>query len=204
MHGRSRVSETFVRFHGRGHAWRSPVATWRALRGFLSRPFPGGCAMIPGGQRIRSDEFASPLHSSVMSRVRRGGHFASGHPRRIGLLVTDLDNQFYAHIIAPVHQELERLGYQLMLHTESVDNETVAERLISNGLDGVILATTTVDSVAPLRLRDRGLPFIYFNRTASFVPADATTAAPTAGFVAAATAVRDLGHTRIGAVLGPS
>jgi len=133
-----------------------------------------------------------------------GRALSSGHTRRIGLLVTDLDNQFYAHIIAPVHQELERLGYQLMLHTESVDNETVAERLISNGLDGVILATTTVDSVAPLRLRDRGLPFIYFNRTASFVPADATTAAPTAGFVAAATAVRDLGHTRIGAVLGPS
>src|SRR6218665_2338001 len=184
MHARSRVSETFVRFHGRGHAWRSPVATWRALRVFLSRPFPGRCAMIPGCQRIRSDECASPLHSSVMCRVRRGGHSRPGTP-----LVTDLDNQFYAHIIAPVHQELERLGYQLMLHTESVDNETVAERLISNGLDGVILATTTVDSVAPLRLRDRGLPFIYFNRTASFVPADATTAAPTAGFVAAATAV---------------
>src|SRR6218665_2263244 len=124
MHGRSRVSETFVRFHGRGHAWRSPVATWRALRVFLSRPFPGRCAMIPGCQRIRSDECASPLHSSVMCRIKRGLPLAPAPPRRIGLLVTDLDNQFYAHIIAPVHQELERLGYQLMLHTESVDNET--------------------------------------------------------------------------------
>jgi len=91
-----------------------------------------------------------------------------------------------------------------MLHTETADNETVAERLIANGLDGVILATTTVDSVAPLRLRDRGLPFVYFNRTAAFVDADATVVAPTPGFAAAATRAVALGHRRIGAVLGPS
>ena len=76
--------------------------------------------------------------------------------------------------------------------------------LIANGLDGVILATTTVDSVAPLRLRDRGLPFVYFNRTASFVDADATIVSPAAGFGAAAARAVDLGHRRIGAILGPS
>lgn len=133
-----------------------------------------------------------------------GRALSSGRTRRIGLLVTDLANQFYAQIIAPVHYELERMGYQLILHTETDDNETVAERLIANGLDGVILATTTVDSVAPLRLRDRGLPFVYFNRTASFVDADATIVVPTAGFTSAAARAVELGHARIGAVLGPS
>ncbi|HEX5857217.1 MAG TPA: LacI family DNA-binding transcriptional regulator [Microbacterium sp.] len=133
-----------------------------------------------------------------------GRALSSGRTRRIGLLLTDLDNQFYPHIIAPVHRELESQGYQLMLHTETADNDTVAERLIANGLDGVILATTTVESVVPLRLRDRGLPFVYFNRTAAFVDADATTVSPSTGFGIAAARAVELGHTRVGAVFGPS
>lgn len=132
-----------------------------------------------------------------------GRALSSGRTRRVGLLVTDLENQFYAQIIAPVHLELEARGYQLVLHTETADNDTIAERLIANGLDGVILATTTVDSVLPLRLRDRGLPFVYFNRTASFVDADATVVSSAAGFDHATRRAAELGHTRIGAILGP-
>jgi len=150
----------------------------------------------------RSVREAADLLGYVPSDAGRA--LSSGRTHRIGLLVTDLENQFYAQIIAPVHLELERMGYQLMLHTETADNETVAERLIANGLDGVILATTTVDSIAPLRLRDRGLPFVYFNRTASFVDADATVVAPATGFGQAAARAVSLGHRRIGAVLGPS
>lgn len=133
-----------------------------------------------------------------------GRALSSGRTRRIGLLVTDLDNQFYWHLIAPVHRALERLGYQLMLHTETADNERIVERLIADGLDGVILATTTTDSIAPVRLRDRGLPFVYFNRTASVVDADATVVSSRPGFEAAVGRAVELGHHRIGAILGPS
>ena len=76
-----------------------------------------------------------------------GRALSSGRTRRIGLLLTDLENQFYPHVIAPMHHELNALGYQLVLQTETADTATVAERLISNALDGVLLATTTVDSV---------------------------------------------------------
>ena len=150
-------------------------------------------------KRVRD---AAVLLGYVPSEAGRA--LSSGRTRRIGLLVTDLKNQFYSNIIAPVHHELESMGYQLMLHTETADNETVAERLIANGLDGVILATATVDSVAPLRLRDRGLPFVYFNRTAAFVDADATVVTPSKGLAEAARRAVELGHRRIGAVLGPS
>ena len=145
---------------------------------------------------------AAQLLGYVPSEAGRA--LSSGRTRRIGLLLTDLDNQFYSHIIAPVHRELETLGYQLMLHTESADNATVVERLLANGLDGVILATTTVDSVAPLRLKDRGLPFVYFNRTGSLVDADATVVDPVPGYRDAVSAAVGFGHRRIGAVLGPS
>ena len=85
-----------------------------------------------------------------------GRALSSGRTRRIGLLLTDLENQFYPHVIAPMHRELEALDYQLVLQTETDDTGRVAERLLANGLDGVLLATTTVDSVLPVRLRDRG------------------------------------------------
>ena len=132
-----------------------------------------------------------------------GRALSSGRTRRIGLLLTDLENQFYPHVIAPMHHELEALGYQLVLQTETTDTATVAERLISNGLDGVLLATTTVDSVVPVRLRDRGVPFVYFNRTADAMEADSATVDPTPGMTEVATEIARLGHRRVGAVFGP-
>lgn len=150
-------------------------------------------------ERVRE---AAVLLGYVPSEAGRA--LSSGRTRRIGLLVTDLDNQFYAQIIAPVHRELASVGYQLMLHTESADDETLIERLIANGLDGVILATTTVDSVVPVRLRDRGLPFVYFNRTTAMIDTDSVTVAAEAGYREAVAAAIALGHRRIGAILGPA
>lgn len=133
-----------------------------------------------------------------------GRSLSSGRTRRVGLLLTDLENQFYPHIIAPAYRQLESRGYQLMLHTEAADNEAVAERLISNGLDGVILATSTTDSVVPVRLRDRGMPFVYFNRTSAGVRADAAIVDPSQGMKEAAEALYERGHRRIAAILGPT
>ncbi|MFJ4223752.1 LacI family DNA-binding transcriptional regulator [Microbacterium sp. NPDC089695] len=158
-------------------------------------------ARVSEATKLRVRE-AAQLLGYVPSEAGRA--LSSGRTRRIGLLLTDLDNQFYSHIIAPVHRELEALGYQLMLHTETADNDTIVERLLANGLDGVILATTTIDSVAPVRLRDRGLPFVYFNRTGSFVGADAAVVNSVPGYREAVRAAVALGHRRVGAVLGPS
>jgi LacI family transcriptional regulator len=149
-------------------------------------------------QRVRQ---AAKVLGYVPSETGRA--LSSGRTRRIGLLLTDLENQFYPHVIAPMHHELEAFGYQLMLQTETTDTATVAERLISNGLDGVLLATTTVDSVVPVRLRDRGVPFVYFNRTADAMEADSATVDPVPGMSEAAKEIADLGHRRVGAIFGP-
>jgi LacI family transcriptional regulator len=132
-----------------------------------------------------------------------GRSLSSGRSRRVGLLVTDLDNQFYAQLIPPAHRELERLGYQLMLHTETGEDAALADRLIAGGLAGVILATATLDSVTPVRLHDRSVPFVYFNRTGSFVDADATVVDPVPGYDAAVDHIVASGHRRVAAILGP-
>jgi len=132
-----------------------------------------------------------------------GRALSSGRTRRIGLLLTDLENQFYPHVIAPMHHELEAVDYQLVLQTESSDSGRVAERLLANALDGVLLATTTTDSVLPVRLRDRGVPMVYFNRTSAAVEADSAEVDAVSGMTELAERVVALGHRRIGAVFGP-
>ena len=132
-----------------------------------------------------------------------GRALASGRTRRVGLLLTDLENQFYPHVIAPIHRELEALDYQLVLQTESSDSGRVAERLLANSLDGVLLATTTVDSVLPVRLRDRGVPFVYFNRTSYSMEADSAEVDAETGMRELARRIIDLGHRRVGAIFGP-
>lgn len=135
--------------------------------------------------------------------IEAGRALSSGRSRRVGLLLTDLDNQFYPHVIAPIHRELESLGYQLVLQTETSDTGQVPERLLANGLDGVLLATTTLDSVLPVRLRDRGVPFVYFNRTSAVAEADRAVVDPTRGLREAAEAIVTLGHHRVAAIFGP-
>lgn len=149
-------------------------------------------------QRVRR---AADVLGYVPSETGRA--LSSGRTRRVGLLVTDLDNQFYSHVISPMHHELESLGYQLVLQTESSDSGRVAERLIANSLDGVLLATTTSTSVLPIRLRDRRIPFVYFNRTTDAVEADSATVDPRAGLSELAGEIVTLGHRRIGAIFGP-
>lgn len=137
----------------------------------------------------------------VLSETGRA--LSSGRTRRIGLLLTDLENQFYPHVIAPMHHELEALDYQLVLQTESSDTGRVADRLLANSLDGVLLATTTVDSVLPVRLRDRGVPFVYFNRTSASVDADSVEVDAETGLQQLAQRILELGHRRVGAIFGP-
>ena len=155
---------------------------------------------VSAATRRRVREAASAL-GYVPSETGRA--LSSGRTRRIGLLLTDLENQFYPHVIAPMHRELEALDYQLVLHTESSDTGRVAERLVANGLDGVLFATTTLDSVLPVRLRDRAVPFVYFNRTSESVEADSAEVDAGSGMRELAARMLALGHRRVGAVFGP-
>lgn len=133
-----------------------------------------------------------------------GRALSLGRSYRVGLLVTDLENQFYPHLIAPVHDTLGALGYELILMTDHHDRGSVTSRVREIGLDGVILATASSGSLVPVRLRDHGVPFVYFNRIASTVEADSVTSDPEAGLRAVAQRLAAEGHTRIGAIFGPA
>jgi LacI family transcriptional regulator len=131
-----------------------------------------------------------------------GRALSLGRSSRVGLVVTDLRNQFYSYLIAPMHDELARAGYELVLITESSESGPITEHVVANGLAGVVLATTTTDSILPVRLHDRRVPFVYFNRTARNVPADSVVVDPHPGMTSLVKEIVASGHQRIGAVFG--
>lgn len=149
-------------------------------------------------RRVREAALALGYVPSATGRA-----LSVGRSHRLGLLLTDLNNQFYPHVIASMHDALEELGYQLVLLTESSESGPVADHIVAHGLDGVLLATTTVDSLLPARLRDRSIPFVYFNRTASAVEADSVTVDPRLGVQALVDQLVALGHREVAAIFGP-
>jgi LacI family transcriptional regulator len=132
-----------------------------------------------------------------------GRALSMGRSYRVGLLLTDLENHFYQHVMAPMHDALEDVGYQLVLMTESSEAGPIADRIVANGLDGVLLTTTTTDSVLPIRLRDRSIPFVYFNRTSSVVDADSVTVDPLPGVEEMVRELVTLGHREVAGIFGP-
>lgn len=150
--------------------------------------------------RARVREAAATLGYSPSAAGRA---LSTGRSTRVGLVVTDLVNEFYPHVIAPLHSELERRGYELALLPESSDAGPVVEHVIGHGLAGVVLATATIDSVLPARLRERGVPFTYFGRTTTGVEADAVVADPEDGVRQLVDAVAAGPPRRIGAIFGP-
>lgn len=133
-----------------------------------------------------------------------GRALSSGKTNRIGLLVTDLTNEFYHRVIGPVVDAVQERDQELVLLAERGDGDAVADRIISLGMDGVILATTTTTSLVPYRLRERGIPFVYFNRVNPSIPSDAAVSDPAEGLLQMLDAAVDLGHTTFGTISGPT
>ncbi len=152
--------------------------------------------------RATRDRVREAAEALGYSPSAAGRALSTGRSRRVGLVVTDLVNEFYPHVIAPLHHELERRGYELALLPESSDRGPVVEHVVGHGLAGVVLATATIDSVLPARLRERGVPFVYFGRTAG-VDADAVVADPEDGVRQLVDAVAAGPPRRIGAIFGP-
>ncbi len=151
-------------------------------------------------ETVRKVRMAAEALNYVPSEAGRS--LSTRVTRRIGVLVTDLTNPFYPHLVAPLHDELEAQGYRMMLFTERSDAPAAAEQLVDGSIDGIVLATSTLDSALPAELNRRGLPFVYLNRE-GMAPADAVVVDNRAGGALAARQLIASGHRHIGGIFGP-
>ncbi|RLL69300.1 LacI family DNA-binding transcriptional regulator [Streptomyces sp. Z26] len=122
--------------------------------------------------------------------------------RRVGVIVTDLTNPFYPHVVAPLHDELSSLGYRMMLITERSDEAVAQETLLDQSMDGVVLATATTDSRLPAQLERRGMPHVFLNRDTGRAGDVASVVDNEGGGRLVARELVALGHRRVAGVFG--
>lgn len=163
----------------------------RALRGDLR---------VSESTRKRVGEAAEAL-GYVASELGRS--LSTRATRQVAML-TDLDNALFPVLMPPIHDELARLGYRMVVLAERGDDMAVYERLLNRSVDGVILTTTRLRSSLPYELSRRGLPFVFLNRVSEVIESDSATVDNYGGGRLVGELLVSLGHRRIAAVLGPS
>lgn len=151
--------------------------------------------------RVREVIRATGYRPSAIARA-----LASGRSQTIALLVSDIANPFYPQLAKSIEQEARKHGYALVIcNTEDSDSETeqYVERLLGDGIQGVIHASVGTDEQRTLEQLGDDAQIVFTNRrprspACSYVVSDSY-----AGTAELTRHLYELGHRRIGFVKGP-
>jgi LacI family transcriptional regulator len=121
-------------------------------------------------------------------------------------VVGALHNRFMTQLLEHLHDALQESGYQVTLLIDSMRDpaQLLAFRpLIEGYLDGLIFATATLDSPVVAELQRRGVPLVLVVRKVDGVAVDTVEVDNAQAGIEAARHLWELGHRRIGLVMGP-
>ena len=128
--------------------------------------------------------------------------------RIIGLVLSQLDNQFYPVVLEQLSQRLRRDGYHVLLFISAKDeSEGMLAEILQYQVDGIIMASTILSSALARDCARAGSPVVLFNRMARHAanedhPASAVTSDNEAGGRMAARHLHAGGHQRIAYIAG--
>lgn len=124
----------------------------------------------------------------------------------IGLVVPDIANPFFAEITKGVGEVAHQRGYGLILCSTEGDRakeESYLGILRRKRVDGLILASVTVDDPHLVELKRAGLPFVLVSRLSRTVAGPYVITDDKRGARLAVEHLISLGHERIGFIGGP-
>ena len=122
--------------------------------------------------------------------------------RVVGVVVSDLGNQFYATLAAGVDEALREGGYQMFLlsdNSERAEELAGARAFAAMRAAGVITTPSDYDA-APLLAR-HGIPVVEVDRRLAKLPCDTVIVDNEQGGREATTHLIELGHSRIGLLI---
>jgi LacI family transcriptional regulator len=134
---------------------------------------------------------------------RRGRSLSTRATGQVAVVVSDLGNPFYTEAVQHLHAALEAAELRAVVLTDPPERPPAPERLLDGSFDGAIVATALLGAPLPSELAARGLPVVQFNRAVDDRGLDACVSRNADGAAAVAALLAGLGHTRVGAILGP-
>lgn len=146
---------------------------------------------------------AKDVGYELKDRVQTASRGRSGI---IGVVVAALHNSFYPYLVDRLYNELDDMGYDMVLIIDELTHARANQKLRSliDQLDGVIVTTATIGSAMVEFLVERKVPTVLAIRSALNPAVDVV---ESDNYTAGAEAMRhlvELGHTSIGILLGPT
>ncbi len=149
---------------------------------------------------------AEPVRDRVRATARKLGYVPDAMARTlkqqvsrsIGILVTDLRNQFYADLAAGASQQAKAHGFTTMLVDDGPsgdDEDEVAEAFVALRVGGVIVTPTS--AAVPEYLRRHRIPVVEVDRQFTSAVNDGVVVDNRAGARAATSHLLELGHRRV-------
>ena len=168
--------------------------------------------------RALNDQTAAMVQADTVAKVRLAatelGYRVNGMARglktrrsmAIGMVVPDITNPFFPPAVRGAEEVLTEAGFSLLLSSSDNDPDkarTQLDTMLEARVDGLLLAMVRRHDPIVDRLDSNGTPVVLFNRTvdhsaiSSVVPNDAR------GIRLAVAHLDELGHRRVGLVVGP-
>ncbi len=125
--------------------------------------------------------------------------------RILGLVVTDITNPFFAHLVRSVEDVTWEAGYTLFLANTDENaqrEEAILQTILERQVDGVILVPSTSQSTPHLvHFIQQDIPLVLLDRNVKGLAVDAVMVDNENGAYQAVTHLIRLGHRRIGMVI---
>lgn len=173
-----------------------------------------GVAQSTVSRALRNDPRVSPeTRQRIVELARSAGYSPNVAARslttrrtgQVALVVSDITNPFYPDLVEAVHHEFSLLGQRTVLFDEHTDRigDALVPFFLGHSVDGVMLASATLDSQAVDRLLEHDVPVVLLNRDVQVAGVDRFMSDNQGGGRQAARHLAESGHRRIGVILGP-
>jgi DNA-binding LacI/PurR family transcriptional regulator len=162
---------------------------------------------------IRGATQVSPeRRAAVLRAVKRLGYRPNAMARGlvqkgtriVGVLVSDLNNPFFADVVAGIQAEARILGYRVLMNTGDrvpEHEDEAIETLLQLRVAGLILGAPMIESALAVRA-SREVPVVLIGRPARATSVDSVADDDAAGAFAAVQHCASLGHRRIAHIDG--
>lgn len=151
----------------------------------------------------------------VQQAIKELGYVPSGvaqslrskRTRSLALLVPDITNAFWTTVARGVEDAAQGRNYSILLcntDENSAKQRRYLDVVISQGVDGVIVAPHGADAHTLKKLQDRAIPTVIIDRYIKGWNTDTVNGDSISGARALAQHLVGLGHTRIAMIAGPA